>query len=235
MGELHITNEEGRDTVVRFNGLRPAVAPRMGKNNAFANFRRYVVATDTGLHEALAQAHGDDYSQALLDGDPEIDLEVVGRALGEGQNVYLGGDGDVMYAPPEIVEVIYEASGEERERRAPQEIAANVNEELPVHWSGKKMPRKDVVRRFVFRRHLQIAHSDGLTFDYLFSIAKELAEEDAVVLIGAGSKGKSPLVFHTNGTPYRGFLEGRIADQKYQLLLHLSNMELKAPAAEVAK
>jgi hypothetical protein len=31
----------------------------------------------------------------------------------------------------------------------------------------------------------------------------------------------------TNGIPYRGFLEGRIDGEKYQLLLYLSNMELK--------
>jgi hypothetical protein len=32
-----------------------------------------------------------------------------------------------------------------------------------------------------------------------------------------------------NGTSYSGFLEGRVHDEKYQLLLHLSNMELKLP------
>jgi hypothetical protein len=32
-----------------------------------------------------------------------------------------------------------------------------------------------------------------------------------------------------NGTPYRGFLEGRIEGDKFILLLHLSNMELKKP------
>ncbi len=48
-------------------------------------------------------------------------------------------------------------------------------------------------------------------------------------MMGAGTKGKDPLVFQTNGTPYRGFLEGRVDGAKYQLLLHLSNMELKRP------
>ena len=30
-----------------------------------------------------------------------------------------------------------------------------------------------------------------------------------------------------NGTPYRGFLEGRVDGDKYLLLLHLTNLELK--------
>ena len=52
-----------------------------------------------------------------------------------------------------------------------------------------------------------------------------------VVLLGAGPKGVAPLVFQTNGSPYRAFLEGRVQDNAYQLLMHLSNMELKLPEA----
>ena len=46
-----------------------------------------------------------------------------------------------------------------------------------------------------------------------------------------GSKGRDPLIFQENGSPYRGFLEGRVDGQKYKLLLHLSNLELRAPGA----
>ena len=38
---------------------------------------------------------------------------------------------------------------------------------------------------------------------------------------------KQPLIFQTNGSPYRGFLDGRINKNQYQLILRLSNMELK--------
>ena len=34
-------------------------------------------------------------------------------------------------------------------------------------------------------------------------------------------------VLDRNGTPYRGFLEGRVDGDKYLLLLHLTNLELK--------
>ena len=229
MRKFHITNEAGRDTVVRVRGLRPEPAPQLGHEQALVQFRRYIAATDAGLHDALVEQYGDDYAQAILDADPEIDFERVGRAVGETQNVFAASDGSLMHAAPDIVEVIYEASGQERERRSPQESAPNVNEGLPVYWTGKKLPRGAVVRRFAFRRHLQLVHSDGLSFDYLFAIAKELDEADEVVLLGAGPKGKAPLVFQTNGSPYRGFLEGRISAKRYQLFLHLSNMELKVP------
>jgi len=87
------------------------------------------------------------------------------------------------------------------------------------------------VRRFAFRRTIQVQHVDGLTFDFLFAMAKELDEADEMVLVGAGPAGKKPLVFQTNGSAYRGFLEGRIKGASYKLLLHLSNMELKKPEA----
>ena len=92
------------------------------------------------------------------------------------------------------------------------------------------MPKRDVVRKFTFRRSMQLQHVDGVTFDFLYAMAKELADEDVMVLLGAGASGKEPLIMQLNGAPYRGFLEGRVKDDEFILLLHLSNMELKRPA-----
>jgi hypothetical protein len=127
------------------------------------------------------------------------------------------------------MELIFGSDGAERDRRIPVDTAANVNEESPVRWTGKKLPLAAVACRFVLKRSLQLKHVDGLTYDYLFAIAKELADEKVMVLLGGGAQGKEPLIFQMNGTPYRAFLEGRIDGARYQLLLHLSNMELKRP------
>jgi hypothetical protein len=81
------------------------------------------------------------------------------------------------------------------------------------------------------KRTIQLRHVDGVTFDFLFGIAKELHEKDSVMLVGAGSKGKDPLLLQLNGSPYRGFLDGRIKGDEYLLLLHLSSMELKRPSS----
>ena len=229
MKKLHITNPAGRDATVRMGALKPADPPKLGLPGKPVNFRRFLAAAESGLHDALRKSHGDDYAEALIAGDPEIDVEDVGRAIVSTDVVYLSGNGEVLHAPPKIVEVILGPDGEEKERRDPKDVEANVADELPVRWSGKKVPRADAARRFVFRRTLQIRHVDGLTFDFLHAMAKELDEEDAMVLVGAGSKGRDPLVFVANGTPFRGFLEGRVDGERYQLLLHLSNMELKRP------
>jgi hypothetical protein len=48
-----------------------------------------------------------------------------------------------------------------------------------------------------------------------------------MMMIGGGKKGNEPLIFQNGGTPYRAFLEGRVKDQQYLLLIHLTNLELK--------
>ena len=52
------------------------------------------------------------------------------------------------------------------------------------------------------------------------------------MLLGAGPKGNQPLILRRGSVPYRGFLEGRIEGDKYCLLLHLSNLELKQPEGD---
>lgn len=231
---IHLTNAAGRDATVVFEGLKPVAPPTPGYPGKEVRFFRYLAAAEEGLHARLAAAHGEDYGQALVDGDPEIDIEQVGRRIGRTDTVYLSAEGDVLYAPPSVVEIVLDPHGEEKARREPEDVEANVNDESPVRWTGRKLPIAQVVRRFAIRRTIQIRHVDGLTYDYLFAMAQELAEDGKMVMLGSGDGGKKPLVFQTNGTPYRGFLEGRVDGEKYMLLLHLSNMELKRPAPKEA-
>jgi hypothetical protein len=62
----------------------------------------------------------------------------------------------------------------------------------------------------------------------LFFIIVPLPSNITIIHV-AGESGKDPLIMQLNGSPYRGFLEGRVEGDKYILLLHLSNMELKLP------
>ena len=94
------------------------------------------------------------------------------------------------------------------------------------------MKKADAIRRFVFSGKTQIQHVNGLTHDFLRDIAEELAEKESMMLLAGGPKGNMPLVFRRGGLPYRGFLEGRVDGDRYALILHLTNMELKALAPE---
>jgi len=228
--KLHLANAQGRDATVVFLSLQPEDPPTLGLPGTPVTFRRWLAATESGLHDALAAAHPD-LAKALVEGDPEVDMESVGRTISGTDNVFLSGKGEVLHAAPRIVELVLGPDGAEKERRTPVDTPANVNETTPLRWAGLKMKRGEVARKFVFSRTLQVQHLDGLTYDYLYAMAKELHDADEVVYVGAGAKGRDPLIFQANGTPWRAFLEGRTDGPRYQLLLHLSNLELKLPVA----
>lgn len=235
MRKIHLMNEASRDASIAIETVKERPGPTMGVVGKKLSFRRYLAATEAGLFPALDKAHGAALAQALIDGDPEIDVELVGKALVDTQPVYLAASGEVLHVSPHLVDVIFGTDGAERERKEVGEpVPANVNDTQPVRWTGRKMKRSEIITRFAFRRTLAIKHVDGLTFDFLYAMAKALADDDSMVMLGGGPKGRDPLIFQENGTPYRGFLEGRVDGSRYMLLLHLSNLELRDPDAPAA-
>lgn len=192
--------------------------------------QRLVKGTEKTTYDALVAQHGspEAVSKALIEGDPEIDLEQVGRRLAFTSRVYLGPKGNVLYVA-RVLKVVYGPDGSEQSREDFVDVEATVGEELPaLPWTGRLMPIDQTIRRFAFVRKLQLRHVNGLTFDFLYDIAKTLEESGKLMYVGAGAKGQQPLIFQTNGTPFRGFLEGRTQGDAYRLVLHLSNLEIKA-------
>jgi hypothetical protein len=174
-------------------------------------------------------------SVQLMEGDPELDLAIAGRMMRDATGVYL----DPSAAEPVIatdfkeVEVVYSVDGQEKERRPRVFRTANVDTTVPLKIV-RRMPTKDCLTRFVFRGMQQLVHTDGLTFDFLFGLAKSLQETQMMALVGAGPKGAGPLVLRDGGMPFRGFLYGEVdgagEEARYRLLLLLSDQELKRPA-----
>jgi len=167
--------------------------------------------------------------QALIDGDPEIDMEVIGKKVGATQKLYLNKDSEIAYRV-NLTEIIKDPSGVEKERRDRVPVASNVSGESVVQWTGRKFAKSEAVRKFVFQRKLQIKHINGLTYDFLHAMAKSLQDSDSLMMVGAGRKGAEPLILSQGGERYRGFLEGRVDGEKYCLILHLTNLEMKATA-----
>ena len=89
------------------------------------------------------------------------------------------------------------------------------------------MPKKKLFNKVVLASKYQLKHINGLTFDFLFKIAKDLHEKDSFMMLGGG-KGNEPIIINDGGKSYRAFLEGRIKDKSYILIMHLSNQEYKA-------
>jgi hypothetical protein len=233
--KIHISNAANRDATVVATSAPAREKTIPSKAGKPVRFQRYVAVGEGKLHENLVEEFGDAYTQKLIDADAEIDFEMVGRTIESTNTVLLDKDGQPLFCAPEILEIIYGPDGREQERRTPVEIAPNINEEIPIKWTGKLIARADLVRKYAIKRSMQLRHVDGVTYDFLYAIAKELDEKDSVMLLGGGDGGKGPLVLQANGSPYRGFLDGQIEGDRYILLIHLSSMELKRPVAKVGK
>jgi hypothetical protein len=190
---------------------------------------RFIKQTENHVFDALLEEHDEDaeaLARALIEDDPEIDYEMAGRRVGTADRVYVRPDGSVIYCARTLL-VQYDPFGDEVDRKDFIDVEATVSEEKPLPWTGRLFPVDTVVRKFAIGRKLRVRHVNGLTFDFLYDIAKHLDEEGKMLFVGAGKKGAQPLIFQTNGSPYRGFLEGRVDGDGYLLVLHLSNLELK--------
>jgi hypothetical protein len=224
---LHLEHE-GRSARIGLSALpsEKAVAPLEQVTSAGKIKRVQVLNGQNPLPAAT--------SAQLIEGDPELDLESAGRLMRDATAVYLDqSEGKTTIATEfKEVEVVYTPEGQEKERRPRVFRTANVDTIAPLKIA-RKMPIKECLTRFVFRGMQQLAHTDGLTFDFLHGLAKSLQESQSMALLGAGPKGAGPLVLRDGGTPFRAFLygetEGSGEKARYRLLLLLSDQELKQP------
>lgn len=234
MRGIHIANEKRRDAEVAFesqterSNIRTVL--RNGKEKQNVRVLKSTVEMD---EEALAKQFGswDEVAQALIDVDPELDTEIIGKKLSRTRRLWVDGDDNIAYRV-NLFRTIFNPDGSERERQDINKLPGNVNKEFPLKWTGRMFPRKDIIRRFVFTRSYQLRHINGATFDFLYAMAEELDKQDALVMLGGGQKGNEPILLSRGGQPYRGFLEGRIQEDRYMLILHLTDIELKTPEDE---
>lgn len=230
MRAINISNEKSRNAQVGFEITRRKSAVSMVRPDGlgFENVRLLKSTAGTtpeSLLERFGSAEG--LAAAILDGDPEIDTEKVGMRLSGVKKIFLDGKGDIAYRIS-TEEVVYTPQGEEKEVRQCTVAESNVNTDIPLRWTGKLIPKSKALRMFVFTRKYQIKHVNGLTYDFLYDMARQLEEKKSMMLVGAGPKGVGPLVLSNGGTSYRAFLEGRTEGDRYCLILHLTNLELKS-------
>jgi hypothetical protein len=174
----------------------------------------------------------------VIQGDPELEPASVGRVL-ESDSLSVAyfdpvEDSPVPVAQFNVIDIVYDAAGLEKEKRPHVTRRTNLNEMHPIKV-GKRLPLLQGLGQFVFKHTFQVVHVDGLTFDFLFGLAQDLHEKQELALLGAGAKGSLPLIVRDKGSPYRGFLFGEIGTgpdkDRYKLLLLLSDQELKRPAS----
>lgn len=233
-----LMDEKRRDAQVAAQvPARPKPYRLVAPGGAAVKLERVIRTTGDTCYDGLRRRFGDDaaIARAIAEGDPEVDLSVTGKRLGEAARVYLRKDGAIV-ASARMLTVVRGPDGAEKSRADFVDVEATVKEDgAAIAWAGRLVPREEAIRKFAFTRQLQLVHVSGLTFEFLYDMAKRLDEAKSLSLVGSGPKGQAPLVFTTNGAPYRGFLEGRVDGPRYRLVLHLSNLELKPLEAQEVK
>ena len=232
MRAINLANDKKRDAQVAVEAVRQPSTVRRVLPDGEDYISLKVLKQSLALaFDALARAYTDPVAlgRAIIEADPEVDMEVIGRRVWGTRRLYLDQDGHIAYRVT-LQQIVKDPAGVEVRRQDLTKAMPNVGGESVVQWTGRRFDKHDTIRKFVFSRTLQIKHVNGLTFDFLYAMAKDLAETNTLMFVGAGPKGTEPLVFSQGGEPYRGFLEGRIDKDKYCLILHLTNLEVKVGA-----
>jgi hypothetical protein len=234
MPEISLCDSRGRDAAVMAESVRIPVRIRyVDDSGRQASTARLLKGTIDRDYAALLEQLGspDQVADALTAGDPELDLEATGAFIRDSARVFVNSARQVVHTVAQF-EIVRNPDGTEKLRRPKKPSTPNVTPDHPLIWSGKLFPKAEVYNRFAMVSKLQIAHVNGLTYDFLFNIARDLEQKASLLLMGAGPKANQPLILRRGAVPYRGFLEGRTRGDAYLLLLHLSNIELKAPDAK---
>lgn len=229
---INISNQKNRDAVVAFEAVVPKREVAFVDPKGKPVHTQKLLKTDIEHDLPAIQKKKKDLNavaKALIKEDPEIDMEQFGMFLVDTSRVYVSTKGIIHLV--EEFEVIKKANGDIRERRPRQKQPQNINTDIPLRWSGKFIKKEEAIHRFVFTHKRQLIHVNGLTYDFLYEMAKELHERDSLMLLRGGEKGDQPIVLTRGARPYNAFLEGHVKGDSYCLILQLSNMELKRPAA----
>jgi hypothetical protein len=232
MRTINITNDKKRDAEVAMETRKkPPSIKRVLENGELPVTVKILKQNLALSYETLRRNYSDLISMgnAIIASDPEVDMELIGKKLGSTRKLYVRQNGQIAYRV-NMFQIIKDPQGNEKERRDFTKALSNITGDSVVHWTGKKFPKAEAIRKFVFTHKMQIKHVSGLTYDFLYGMAKELHDSDSFMYM-LGGKGKDPLVITQGGESYRGFLEGRIDGNKYCLILHLTNIEMKAVSA----
>ncbi|MBT3966561.1 MAG: hypothetical protein HOF48_03305 [Gammaproteobacteria bacterium] len=230
MKKINISNAKKRDAILGFEAkpTRAKVTQVLEDSSLKNNIKilKSTSKTDVGY---LSSKYEDleELSQAIISSEVDVDIEKSGKKIEGLKKIYVDRDNHIVFNV-KMMEVIKDKDGVEQKREPLVPKPANISlENLPIAWSGKVMLKAMAIKKFAFTKHYQIRHINGLTYDFLYEMAKELDEKKGLMFVGGGAKGNEPLVVTTGGTPYRGFLEGRVDGDNYMLILHLTNLELK--------
>ena len=229
---IKIEDENKRDAEITFKSVTQKNTVYLALENGKKPTNKKVIKSsrDFTLENLIgktepSQEDYDSFSEKLISDDREIDFELFGKFIDKTDRIYTDKNLNPVYNV-KLTEKVFDTDGNLKEERVPNYLYSNISGESILKWTGKYIPKDKLYNKVVLSSKYQIKHINGLTFDFLFNISKTLQDKNSFMILGGG-KGNEPLIFNDGGKPYRGFLEGKVNDNSYCLILHLSNQEYK--------
>ncbi|MEZ4461113.1 MAG: hypothetical protein R3E66_15600 [bacterium] len=177
---IKISDDKKRDADIQIEGIKGKARLKwVNARNQPVQSERLIKATEDHTYDALLKKFGDDnkLALALVDADPEIPFDKAGRRVGSSDRVWIRQDGSVLYCARTLL-VRTDATGEEIERSDFVDVEATVGDDKILPWTGRMFSRNEIVHKFAVIRKIRLRHINGLTFDFLYEIAKTLQEQD---------------------------------------------------------
>jgi hypothetical protein len=233
VGTINITDHLGRTAKVRLRSMSRAM--RRTSVDAFGRpiMSKMILAATAASIPSSISSDPQVVAESLIASDAEIDISRIMMPVKNTCRVFVTDSGEIARGV-RAFDVKRSPEGEEKDRRQRVLPMPNINvDDQPVRLIDKQsFELNDLIRRFVVRRKVQLAHSDDLTYGFLFDLAKHLESSGRAVMVGAGPRGKAPLILRRGGLPHFAFLTGHTEGNSYSVVLHLSNQELKSPEVD---
>lgn len=229
MKTIHLAAEDGKNARVPLLRGR-SLAPKTLQ----VSVRGQEIVTRT-VHRGNATVGSETLTAtALIEGDPDIDLQNIGKILPESTRAFRRRGATTLEGNFGVMVTTFATDGTMKDRSPLVPKRANINDVAPVKM-GKRMPVEEMFRRFAFNNQYFLGHEDGIQHGFLLALARDLESKGEAAMLGAGPKGNQPLIFRDGGTPTRAFLMGDTDGDRYRLRVLLTRQELKIPEARTAR
>lgn len=168
------------------------------------------------------------YNQ-LLNSNKEFDLEECGKYIQRLKRIVVNEEYNIV---PNYKMIKKLTLPDNSIKEKPYNITrANINiPDNPLIILNKNWISKDtLLENYIFDRNYFIKHISREQFDSLHKLAKKLNESNQMAEIIAYNKEeakRTPIILRSKGKNYpKAYLEGRVNDEQFVLILHLSNRE----------
>lgn len=232
MKRIAIEDMKGRSAVISYLSTESN-----SKNEASYKIRRVKTVPEKSYEKVYYNENGqlksdEEIFNEFVNSDNEIDFEKTGCQIKHLKQFYENKNGEIA-RDVWFEETIFDKDGNIKDVHQLEKKQSNICDAAnPLKWTGKYITYEDAAKQFVIKKIYRLCHVDGLTYDFLFDISKNLDEKESIMYMGAGANGEEPAVFRQGGKPYRVFLKGKAGVDSsrnncryYELLLLLCEME----------